>query len=554
MGYADFAGEFVIPAGVVAARPWLVCDGPNDATDLAVNWRRIRVEDITSERAAKDYADAASTSYTNANIAKGQAEGFASAASGSANTAGLRAGDAATSASAASGSAATATAKASEAATSATLSARYANGSSNRVTSDFAAGKSGWNIAGNAIHRQQWNANNADFQFANENYFGILGLDKNGDHYTDVYSSWAACNGGEWWQASAWLASRECVTFVYLQYADANATYLSDSNQSPSMYNNPRGWSNLENFSRVFVKQQTPANARYVRLVWRKGGWINNGTPDLSWAFMMRPMLAPATADQTDPSPYVPRGGGDGLKDASARIEEVSTVAATANTAVAQIKSTLQVDVNGASARLNTVEQVAAVAFDRTTGARWSKEAISPAGRAQLTVYSLDQNGTPQAGVDIIGDLSVRGDIFVDGTVYTSKIAPNAATQVWYTSRSDVIQYPTGIISTLSTGFAKYAGSESVVQYDVQVPLFGTDAVKINAWLDVWQGGTLIQNRGIRMEVDGNNETYLPFVYQHCFFNLPAGNYEARFSIERTSGHNCSTNGLYHMIVREFKR
>ncbi|VWX51745.1 hypothetical protein [Novosphingobium sp. 9U] len=133
-GYADFSGEIVVPQGAVAARPFLQSDGPWDASDHGVNWRSIRIEDITAERRAKDFADAASTSYSNAEIKAGEAGSYASAASGHANTASIRAGDAENSASTASGAAAVATEKASQASTSASLSASYANDASARIS------------------------------------------------------------------------------------------------------------------------------------------------------------------------------------------------------------------------------------------------------------------------------------------------------------------------------------------------------------------------------------------------------------------------------------
>lgn len=132
-GYADFSGEIVLPQGVSAARPFLQSDGPWDAGNHGVNWRTVRIEDITAERRAKDFADAASTSYSNAEIKAGEAGSYASAASGHSNTASIRASDAASAASTASGAAAVATDKAAQAASSASLSASYANDATARI-------------------------------------------------------------------------------------------------------------------------------------------------------------------------------------------------------------------------------------------------------------------------------------------------------------------------------------------------------------------------------------------------------------------------------------
>jgi hypothetical protein len=247
-----------------------------------------------------------------------------------------------------------------------------------------------------------------------------------------------------------------------------------------------------------------------------------------------------------------------------ASISDTATVAASKADAVASRMTTLESNVGGYGSRITTVEQTvtsvkgtADEAFDRVSGARWSKEAIAGSGRAQLTVYAYDNNGRIFSGVDIMGNVTIDGNLTVNGTISTTKIAKNAATQVWYTESSAVrtpIQSPSDVTTMLSLPFTKYLGSESVLQYEIQCPMYGDDAVKIEAFVDVWRGATLVRNRAHRMEVDGNNQTYLPFGYPAIFFDIPAGNYEARFVMRRTSGHACNTSGLYHMIVREYKR
>ena len=161
-----------------------------------------------------------------------------------------------------------------------------------------------------------------------------------------------------------------------------------------------------------------------------------------------------------------------------------------------------------------------------------------------------------------IGNLQVKNANIENLTVGTDKIAYNSTSKVWFGTRGDNAGIPFNQDingnylpnSIISFNFSKYGNGETVMQYDVQCPLFGSDAVKVNIYLDVWQNGNLIQRRTIRMEVDGNNETYLPFLYQHLFTDLGAGTYEARFSLAHTSGHSCNLSGLSHMIVREFLR
>jgi chemotaxis protein histidine kinase CheA len=523
----------------------------------------------TASADAKESADAASTSYTNAESARRQAGQYAQAASGHADTANVKAGEASTSARAASGSAAVATDKASEAATSATLAASYTAGAGNMVVSDFAGGTSGWKLFSNNRSQFDWDVDNADFTIPGEHYQGVLCRQRDGSLTAVIQSDWVAVEPNDWWQASAWLASRECTASIVIDWGDANGYQISASAESERIGRGTyTGWVNLDEWKRIWVKARAPSNARFARLAMIKGPFLTNSGNYLSWAFMLRPMLAPSSSAQTSPSPYAPRGSGadlSGIQTSMARIEDTAEAAATTANAAASKVSTLETNVNGYGSRINTVEQsvttvrnTANEAFDRVTGARWSKEAIAGNGRAQLTVYAYDNNGRIFSGVDIMGNVTIDGNLTVNGTITSTKMARNAATQVWYTGSSTMrtpINAPSDYTTMLSMNFTKYMGIESVVQFDVQCPMYGSDAVKVEVYLDIWNGGGApLQNQGYRMEVDGNNETYLPFIYQHLFQNIPAGNYEARFVMRRTSGHDCRTNGKYHMIVREFKR
>lgn len=554
-GAEDAATAANTSAGIATAKA-------SESDQSAKAAQAAQVTASTASKDAKDAATAASSSYTNAESARKQAGDYAQAASGSANTANTRAGEAAASARAASGSAAVATDKASEAASSASLAATYTSGAGNIVVSDFAGGTAGWNLTASNPSLFSWGINNADFTIPGERFQGLLCLQRSSSLSGSMYSDWAAVTQGEWIQASAWLASRECTAHLVIEWGDGGSNYLyaSPASEATGSYSHI-GWVNLDQWKRVWVKAQVPSNARFARIRVVKGPWQSNPRNDLSWAFMLRPMLAPASAGQTSPSPYSPRGAGPAL----ARVEETASAAASAAQAAASSVRTLETNVNGYGSRINTVEQsvtqvrnTANEAFDRVTGARWSKEAIAGNGRAQLTVYAYDNNGRIFSGVDIMGNVTIDGNLTVNGTITSTKLQRNAATQVWYTSSSNPVQpisAPSTWTTMLSMNFTKYMGSESVIQFDVQCPMYGSDAVKVEVYLDIWAGGASpLQNRGFRMEVDGNNETYLPFIYQHLFQNIPAGNYEARMVMRRTSGHDCRTNGLYHMIVREFKR
>lgn len=69
--YTPFSFELLLPANVKAARAVLVSDGPSGASGHGVNWRSIRIEDITSENASKASAQA---SADNAAVATAKAD------------------------------------------------------------------------------------------------------------------------------------------------------------------------------------------------------------------------------------------------------------------------------------------------------------------------------------------------------------------------------------------------------------------------------------------------------------------------------------------------
>jgi hypothetical protein len=309
--------------------------------------------------------------------------------------------------------------------------------------SDFASGGDkasfpGWSLVTSTPDQFYWGVDNANQRVQGTRYMGLLCQQKNGDFNAAVVSDWVAVEPDKWIQISAWLAARECTATLVLQWGADNDTYLRDAATSETIPANAYfGTNNLDGWKRVWTKAQVPTDARFARLVFGKGLYLAlPGRNDLSWAFMLRPQLCLAAPEQTEPSPYRPAGGGAGLTAAQAYIKNVETVAAGAGAAAAQVKSILAVDAGGQSARLNTVEQVAATAFDRVTGARWSKEAVAGNGRAQLTVYAFDNNGNTQAGVDIIGNVTISGDLTVDGTIRTSKLAGNAAQSVQFARTS----------------------------------------------------------------------------------------------------------------------
>jgi len=111
----------------------------------------------------------------------------------------------------------------------------------------------------------------------------------------------------------------------------------------------------------------------------------------------------------------------------SARIEERSTAIADAKAgAVAQTVSQLRADYNGTAA-IVTQQAGSLVDLRGRTAAYWRTTAVAGNNRAQITI-SADANAG--AGVDIIGDVSISGNLLVSGSVVTDRIAPNAVSSI----------------------------------------------------------------------------------------------------------------------------
>ena len=81
--YTPFSTELLLPANVKAARGLLVSDGPHGDSRNGLNWRSVRIEDVTSEKAASDSASAAANSAQTATSKADEAGRSASAASSS---------------------------------------------------------------------------------------------------------------------------------------------------------------------------------------------------------------------------------------------------------------------------------------------------------------------------------------------------------------------------------------------------------------------------------------------------------------------------------------
>ncbi|EIZ79238.1 hypothetical protein WSK_2083 [Novosphingobium sp. Rr 2-17] len=115
-----------------------------------------------------------------------------------------------------------------------------------------------------------------------------------------------------------------------------------------------------------------------------------------------------------------------GLSSANARITDEAVTAANATGAVASRTSNLESSVGGLSSRVSTTEGSISNLNGRTA-AFWQTQTVAGNNRAQLSIYA-DANGG--AGVDIVGDVAISGNLMVGGSISTGKIANNAVTRM----------------------------------------------------------------------------------------------------------------------------
>lgn len=305
----------------------------------------LTIEDITSEKAAADSANAASSSYSNASYEAGQAYQHAQSASGSANTASIKSGEAAGSASAASGSAAQASGSASAASSSANLAATFSTGGGNLIPETaFAVNTSGWNFytpfdgSQFTFGRDQ---SGDDWRPHNEHNIGIN--QRNGD--TSTWSQWhsdqISVEGSKWYEFSAYTAAHRCNAYVRVDWRDANDNGIS-SNYTNTNTGQPgqTGGRNINEWLRCWGKVQAPANAARAHVVFVKDPtW--GGQSD-SYAWMCRPMLRTTYEQASGPSPYSPGSGALTAVSQQASITQTSTALATATDQLASLKTIVQ--------------------------------------------------------------------------------------------------------------------------------------------------------------------------------------------------------------------
>jgi len=179
-----------------------------------------------------------------------------------------------------------------------------------------------------------------------------------------------------------------------------------------------------------------------------------------------------------------------------ARIEDRATAIADAMTgAVAQTVSQLRAEYNNTAASVNTTA-AAIVDLRGRTAAYWRTTAVAGNNRAQITI-SADANAG--AGVDIVGDVSISGNLLVAGSIITEKIAPNAASSIGaailaggLTDQDNPLQ--TDLFSVSSTG----APLAVDVQFDAYRSTAGTGILQAVLFQRAANGDTALKQVRLR--------------------------------------------------------
>ncbi|KQM86887.1 hypothetical protein ASE70_17410 [Sphingomonas sp. Leaf22] len=144
-------------------------------------------------------------------------------------------------------------------------------------------------------------------------------------------------------------------------------------------------------------------------------------------------------------------GGVNGRIDTSnsqliARIEDRATAIADAKSgAVAQTVQTLRSEYNQTKADLTVVAGVASDAYGRSR-AFLRQEAVAGNNRAQISIYADSNSG---AGVEIVGDVLISGNLLVTGTVNTQQLAEGSVSGSFALSGPDVRINPGGEVTSV---------------------------------------------------------------------------------------------------------
>ncbi len=237
-------------------------------------------------------------------------------------------------------------------------------------------------------------------------------------------------------------------------------------------------------------------------------------------------------------------------------VEEQARVDATG--ALATRTTNLETRAGGAEARLTVTESVASDAYGRSR-AFLKQEAVAGDGYAMISLWA-DSNGG--GGVEIIGNVRIRGNLIVDGTI-------NAASKVQDATlgTSKIIENSTSNVSYAQFGQFQLQVDEVNVDLGVTINTVG-GAVKVEVTFDsLRSGNTTRKMRASVWRSYNGQETLISPYFQGaslsdtppvCFFALdrpPAANmrYYIRFE-SYGSGSGTWTIGSIQICVTELRR
>ncbi|MDN4632320.1 hypothetical protein QCD71_12400 [Sphingomonas sp. PsM26] len=436
---ADIA---VTKAGTATSASDSAAISERNANDSKVAAARSETLSASSEQSAAGSADASGRSAASASASEGNAGRSSQAAAQAVLDARAQNEAAVAQARIATDQAALATREASRAETNATLSARFGATGGNWLLNTAFTSTDAWNYQGNYPNGNpeaafQTNAGPPEFHPVGEN---VLSMVQNAPKGGGTYIEWVsrrfpvAKGVTPFVQFFAFLnAHRANVTFV-LVIEDANSRQLYVSDASPvaakgGIGNTPDGY--------IRIGTQcvpVPEGATQAYVIFRKYD-TNPGNAD-SYAWLWRPYVGEAREGQTFWNSFTP-GSGIAQEVGLAQVDQLGRAFANADSALSQRIDSTDGEIGGLKASTKITQDSVVDLKSNEAAARIRLIATSPGGRATVDIFSSASGG---AGVQIGGNVSIHGDLTIDGTFTPRKFNGSSmsreGTSVWQGSFS----------------------------------------------------------------------------------------------------------------------
>ena len=346
-GFTEFGAEFTVTdAWKPFWKPVFEFTTTGGAPNGLWHMSGITVEDITSEKASRDSADAASSAYSNAQIEAGKSGNSANASSGSADRAEAANDNSQAAARAAQGSAADANRDAASVANTVSLVATYSTGGGNMIAeTSFAAGTAGWNFyspSGSAPFQYGVDISGDAWRPTNEHTLVIRQLNGNSTDWAQWHTDQIAVEASKWYEFSASIGAHRCQAYIRIDWLDTNGNGIRSDYNVSSNYDAEKGGTSLDGWKRCWAKVQAPSNAARAHIVLVKDPTIQSMGYGDSYAFYTHPMLRQTYAEAAGPSPYAPGNGSTTQAAQQASISQNSTAIATTNSTLANLTTVVQ--------------------------------------------------------------------------------------------------------------------------------------------------------------------------------------------------------------------